>query len=300
MQKGLIFNIQRFSLHDGPGIRTTVFFKGCPLRCAWCQNPEGFDMNSTLFRSGTKCISCRSCEENCPEGALVLKPSGIVIDRAKCKLCFTCAEVCPVEAIQVVGQEITVQDLLAEVLKDRIIFEESGGGVTISGGEPLMQPDFLIALLKALNNENVHTAIETSGCAPWDILESSVVWTDLVYYDLKLLDEEKSKTYLGASGSLIIDNLRNLIKKGANVRVRMPYIPSVNDDPDNLKQVSNFLKSLGVSELELIPYHNLGIEKYSGLDLNSYRFHIEVPASEQLAVAKNILENNGLTIISEV
>jgi len=205
-----------------------------------------------------------------------------------------------VEAIQVVGQEITVQELLAEVLKDRIIFEESGGGVTISGGEPLMQPDFLIALLKALNNENVHTAIETSGCAPWEILETSVVWTDLVYYDLKLLDEEKSKTYLGASNTLIIDNLRNLIIKGANVRVRMPYIPSVNDDPDNLKQVSHFLKSLGVTELELLPYHKLGTEKYSGLDLYSHRIHIEVPASKQLAVAKTILENNGLTIISEV
>lgn len=299
MKKGLIFNIQRFSLHDGPGIRTTVFFKGCPLHCQWCQNPEGISQSPVLFCYPNKCLGCRSCLEQCMEEAITIEKTGPVIDRNRCRLCLKCVIVCPVEAIQVAGKEITASELLKEIRKDRFVFEESGGGATFSGGEPLMQAEFIIELLKELKKENIHTVIETSGFAPWPVLEAVAEMTDLILYDLKLIDPVKSIKYTGVSSSVILSNLKQLIESGSQVQVRMPIVPSVNDDQSNLQEVAIILKECGVSELELIPYHILGMAKYTNLNLEYRQAGIAVPSVDQVSGIAVYMEQNGLKIISE-
>ena len=281
METGTIYNIQRFSLHDGPGIRTTVFFKGCPLHCQWCQNPEGLTIETVLFSYQNKCLGCGACLAQCPSAAISIRESGPVIDRDRCNLCLKCVDVCPVEAIQAAGREISVANLTQEILKDLIVFEESCGGVTISGGEPLMQPEFLIALLKALKYLNLHTTIETSGYAPWPVIEAVSEWTDLFLYDLKLIETGQSKIYTGVSSNLILNNLIKLLKKGPTVLVRMPLIPSVNDDEKSIRLTADFLNNCGVRTLELIPYHNLGITKYTSLGLKYYSAKIEIPSPQR-------------------
>ena len=299
-EKGFIFNIQRFSLHDGPGIRTTVFFKGCPLRCMWCQNPEGISLNKTLFCNSNKCLDCRSCEKVCPEHAVSFSEFGPLINRDRCTLCLECVEACPVETLEAAGREISVPELVGDILKDRVIFEESGGGATFSGGEPLFQPEFLVALLKALKNLDIHTTVETSGYSPWTVLEETAAWTDLFLYDLKLVDEEKSKHYTGTTNTLILDNLKALAEKGSNIQVRMPLIPSINDDYVNLQQTAAVLIKAGIDELDLIPYHKLGTAKYANLGLDYKLPHIKEPSTDQCFQAKSILKRYGIAAKSEV
>ncbi|MBW6462590.1 MAG: glycyl-radical enzyme activating protein [Firmicutes bacterium] len=300
MNKGIIFNIQRFSLHDGPGIRTTIFFKGCPLSCPWCQNPEGMRPEKDLFRHSARCIACRFCVEHCPEKAVELTENGPVINRDLCSLCLICAENCPVEAFEKAGREITVGELVNEIIKDRIIFEESGGGATFSGGEPLMQSGFLISVLKALKNEGIHTAIETSGYASWESFRDTLPYTDLYLFDLKIVDPGKCKEFLGVNIEPILENLNKLAKNNADILVRIPVIPSVNDDLRNLNLVVKTLNSAGIDSLELIPYHKLGSAKYSNLDLNYSMHNIEPPGPDQLDRITKLLEASGIIIHSEV
>jgi len=300
LAKGIIFNVQRFSLHDGPGIRTTVFLKGCPLTCRWCQNPEGICRETVLFRYENKCIICGSCVKSCPEEAFIISNGVPQIDRSRCSLCLNCVNICPVEAIQAAGRIIDVKSLVKEVLKDRIIFEESGGGVTVSGGEPFSQPVFLLSFLKALKNENVHTVIETSGFAPWHDIEAVLKWTDLILYDLKLIDREKSKIYTGTDSRLMLENLKMLLKNDHNVRIRMPLVPTVNDDRESLKLAADFLLGCGANELEIIPYHNLGTSKYVHLDMKREDGSFNVPTAAHLSDCRSTLEGYGISIISEV
>ena len=299
MHNGLIFNIQRFSIHDGPGIRTTIFFKGCPLSCRWCQNPEGISLEPDLFCYDHKCLGCRSCIAECTKKAISFRKSGPVIDRERCNLCLKCAFVCPSGALKAAGIEATVPELVKEILKDRIIFEESGGGATISGGEPLMQPEFLIDLLKALNKENIHTVIETSGYAPWTVLEKVSKYTDLILYDLKIIDPVASMRFTGVSSVVMLDNLKRLIKNGRNVQVRMPIIPSLNDSELSLNLAATCLKEYGIEELELIPYHNFGTSKYNNLGLDYLPGEIRVHSPEQIAEVRSALENRGIKTNSE-
>jgi pyruvate formate lyase activating enzyme len=298
--EGLIFNIQRFSLHDGPGIRTTVFFKGCPLGCLWCQNPEGISAEKVIFRHADRCIGCGDCVAICPEGALQMSDPVPVLDRLKCSLCMKCIEVCPTGALEAAGKMISVKSLVEEVLKDRIVFEESGGGVTVSGGEPLMQPEFLTELLKALKLENIHTAVETSGFASWKSFESVLDYTDLFIYDLKLVDAELCKKYLGVNGDKIITNLDRLNKCGAKIMVRMPIIPTVNDTSICLHQAADHLKKIGITELELLPYHKLGSAKYEKLGLEYTLKSIEQPDFDTMGKVKSLLEAAGISTASEV
>lgn len=299
-KKGLIFNIQRFSLHDGPGIRTTIFFKGCPLNCLWCQNPEGLSSKKELFQYSGKCIGCSSCLEICPEGAISFSDSEPSIDRSICKLCMTCADNCPTGALEAIGTEMTVKEITDEVFKDRVIFEESGGGVTLSGGEPLLQLGFVIELLKAMKELDINTAVETSGYVSMEALKKVSPWTDLFLYDLKLLDPEKSKEYTGISSKPVIDNFKYLAQNGSQLIVRMPLIPGVNDHRDHLRLMADILNEIGINELELIPYHNLGVHKYRGLNMDYQLQELEAPSKNQMAAVREAFLSEGISTTSEV
>jgi len=279
--QGRIFNIQRFSVHDGPGIRTTVFLKGCPLRCVWCHNPESIRGEVELTRIESRCIHCGQCIEACPTGRLAALDAGAVDEAPECALCGTCAAVCPAEARQIVGRSMTVEELLAEILRDRLFFDDSGGGVTFSGGEPLSQPDFLAAVLEACKAEGVRTAVDTSGfCRREDLLRVAP-WTDLFLFDLKQMDDGRHRELTGVSNRRILENLAALADAVAasgsvsaetrgggedRIRIRVPVIPGKNDDPENLAAVARFVASLpGVRRVDLLPYHPHGLGKLERL-----------------------------------
>ncbi len=299
MRKGIVFNIQRYSLHDGPGIRTTIFFKGCPLSCWWCQNPESINPHAEVMRQPERCLGCSSCLDTCPEGAVRIGEAGPVIERSLCSRCLKCALVCPADALEAVGREYTTQELVKEALKDRFIFDNSGGGISFSGGEPLLQPEFLQEVLKALKKEGVHTVIDTSGCAPWKVLEQLAVHTDLFLYDIKLIDDLESRKYTGTSSYMAINNLKILTERGFPVQVRMPVIPSITDHLDNIDAIVKVLKECGLGKLELIPYHNYGTAKYNKLDLEYRPGTLEIPAAEELSKIKARFEKQGIKIINE-
>ncbi|MDW7738442.1 MAG: glycyl-radical enzyme activating protein [Bacillota bacterium] len=301
MIKGTIFNVQRFSLYDGPGIRTTVFFKGCPLSCWWCHNPEGIGGEAKLVVETRSCIGCASCVTICPEGALSLNDQNMaVIDYNRCNLCRKCLEVCPTGALELIGREVTVDELVDELLKDRIIFEESGGGVTLSGGEPLQQDEFIINLLKALKKEQIHTVVDTSGCAPWETIEEVAKWTDLFLYDLKLVDRDKSMKYTGVTGDNIRLNLQKMNSKGINILIRVPLIPTVNDDPESLRLLGEFLRECGITDLELLSYHKHGIHKKKKLGEKYQLADVVPPVVKEIKKIVSILSQYGLNVIYKV
>lgn len=247
-QTGTVFNIQRFSIHDGPGIRTTVFLKGCPLRCDWCHNPEGIDPEPHIATFRDRCTDCGFCREIC--------------DGKNCISCGKCVSVCPSGARKRIGERITVDEVMKIVRKDRIYFDESGGGATFSGGEPLYQPEFLLDMLKSCRREDIHTAVETSGFAPWTVLETICPFVDLFLYDIKSMDDEVHRRHTGRSHGLILDNLRKLGKLHGNIIVRMPIIPGVNDSSEQRGGVGEFARTIeGVRDVQELPYHELGRHK---------------------------------------
>jgi len=213
--QGIIFDIKRYAIHDGPGIRTTIFLKGCSLRCQWCQNPEGQESNPEIILRSSRCATeCSECVSVCPQEAVSKDGNSIEIDKAKCDLCAKCEEVCVYEALEVVGREVAVQEVMEEVEKDKIFFDESGGGITFSGGEPLMQVDFLEPLIKEIKKKNIHVTLDTSGYVSFEDLERISDKVDLFLYDLKIMNDAKHKKYTGVSNKLILENLRNLQNKG--------------------------------------------------------------------------------------
>ncbi len=260
---GRVFDIKRFALHDGPGIRTTVFFKGCPLSCQWCHNPEGIGFDRELMLRSGRCAKCYDCLDACPPGALSKGSAGeIVVDRSKCDLCGRCAEACLSEALEIVGRDVSVPELLAEVEKDRVFYDQSGGGVTFSGGEPLLQPEFLAEALAALRARGLRTAVDTSGFAPPAVLERIASLTDLVLFDLKVLDGAKHLETTGVGNALILENLRRLAGGPTPVWIRIPFIPGVNDDEAAIGRTAEFLASLGsIRRVHVLPYHRGGVAK---------------------------------------
>jgi pyruvate formate lyase activating enzyme len=264
--QGLIFDIQRYSIHDGPGIRTLVFLKGCPLRCLWCSNPEGQGKKPELAVRRSRCIGCGVCRDVCPSGAIHLQGSLIEINRKKCTLCGECSKVCPAEALSIIGRWMTVEQVFEEAERDRVFYETSRGGITVSGGEPFAQPGFTKEFLKACKARGMATAIETAGHAPWHSIEAVIRHTDLIFYDIKHLNSLRHRQLTGVSNRLILANVGKLAGLGLRIVVRYPVIPGFNDDPEEMDALFRFTKTLaGVQRIELLPYHRLGDSKYKML-----------------------------------
>lgn len=261
MESGIIFDVQNLSLHDGPGLRTTVFFKGCPLRCLWCSNPESQNPNKEIMFYDEKCVKCGACEKVCPTGATV--------SRSKCIGCGRCVDVCLHGARVMAGRTVSSQDVVDEVLKDKIFYDNSGGGVTFSGGEVLMQPQFLIEILKLLKNENIHTIIDTTAYCDPEIFKEVIKYVDLVYVDIKCIENDLHKKLTGVSNDWILKNIKIMDDFGCKFDIRMPIIPGYNDDEDLIAKTIEFIKQLrSHPKIWLLPFHAYGKAKYSRIGLN--------------------------------
>ena len=263
---GMIFDIKRYAIHDGPGIRTTVFMKGCPLNCRWCHNPEGRAREPEFMWRKERCIACGECQSVCPTGAISLSEGFLNVDQSKCDLCRACVKACTSQALELIGEEMTVAQIMEEVEKDAVFYDESGGGVTLSGGEPLMQPDFSRDILKSCKELKIHTTLDTCGYVQSDLFLKISEHVDLILYDLKVVDDEKHKTYTGVSNTLILENLKKLSRNGGNLIVRFPLVPGVNDTEKDVRELGEWVSSLkGVQEMSILPYHRAGTEKMKRL-----------------------------------
>ena len=296
MTKGIIFNIQRYSIHDGPGIRTTVFLKGCPLNCWWCQNPESQLSGQEMVFWEDRCIGCGVCSLNCPSGAIQMENKKPVTDKNKCNLCGECSRICPTQAREMIGEKLTAEEIIKEVEKDLVFYEESGGGVTFSGGEPLGQPEFLESLLICCQKKKIHTAVDTSGYISWEILNKIHSKVNLFLYDLKIMNSKRHKKYTGVSNELILENLKKLSSVHNNIFVRFPVIPGINDDYQNIKEMGEFLSSLKVTQVNLLPYHYIGVDKYKRLGKTYKLVTTQPPSEEKLSEVSAILRKFNLNV----
>ena len=269
MTSGLIFNIQQFSTEDGPGIRTTVFLKGCPLRCPWCHNPEGLRPGPDLMWYDVRCIGARDCLSACPEKALSLTSEGMRIDRERCTLCGLCEKACPAAALEMIGRPFTPDELMDELLKDRVFYETSGGGVTFSGGEPMLQGEFLLQVMRLCKQAGVHVALDTGGAVSWERFEPVLPWVDLVLFDLKIMDPERHQQATGLANTIILENAGRIAAAGKPMWVRTPIIPGFTADAENIRAVGGFIRQAlpTVQRWDLLAYTNLGKPKYHRLDL---------------------------------
>jgi pyruvate formate lyase activating enzyme len=298
MKKGIIFDVKRYAIHDGPGIRTTVFLKGCPLQCQWCQNPEGIESRPEILLRSKRCAEdCSACVSACPQGAISKNGSSVEFNTERCDFCRKCEDVCVYDALEVVGREVTVHEALEEIERDRVFFEESGGGITFSGGEPLMQLDFVQALLTKVKERNIHTTLDTSGYIDFADLERINDQVDLFLYDIKIIDNEKHKKYTGVSNTIILENLQKLSKKGASVTVRIPLIPGINDDAQNVELFVEYMKTLkNIKHINILPYHKGGCEKYKNLRKEDSLKTFQPPTNDRIDEIKQLLVESGFSV----
>jgi len=295
---GLIFDIKRYAIHDGPGIRTTVFLKGCPLKCWWCHNPEGISSRPVLMFFEYQCMSCKTCARVCPIGAITFENSTHHINRQICNNCGICSSACPTGALKLIGREITIEELMEEVEKDILLYDNSGGGVTFSGGEPLFQHQFLIEALKECKKRGIRTVLDTSGYAPKDVFLSVMDYVDVLLYDLKLAKNEEHIIYTGVSNVLIKNNLHMLSDRGRgkDVILRFPIIPGITDTEENIDGLVEFVSLLkGIHKIDLLPFHDVS-EKYNRLDIEYKMPPREAPSQEKLKHIKERFEDIGIYV----
>jgi pyruvate formate lyase activating enzyme len=290
VETGRVFNVQRFSLHDGPGIRTTVFLKGCPARCLWCHNPESQAPGPEVIRVETRCISCGRCQEVCAHGA---PPPGSGL----CTACGACVEVCPTAARERVGHEISAREVMNEVLRDRLFFERSGGGVTFSGGEPLAQWGFLSALLTLARGHGLHTAVDTCGFAGRQALLTLAPLVDLFLFDVKLLDDRRHRELTGLPTMPILENLRALAEVHSSVWIRVPVVPGHTDDEGDVAAIATFVEQLpGVHPVSLLPYHATGGAKARRLGRPAPLATLASPPPERMEALAGLFRERGLAV----
>lgn len=290
----IITDIQKCSQHDGPGIRTMAFFKGCPLRCKWCQNPETWDPNPELMYCPVLCIKCGSCVAECPNDALRLTEGGLKIDRAKCTRCGKCSQKCYIKALKLAGTVMTVDELYEKLIDDEVFYKMSGGGVTLSGGECTMYPEYIIKLLAKLQERGIHTAIETCAYRPWEIFSRILKHVDLVLFDIKVPFEERSKEYVGYSNKVIIENLAKTRQIGKEVILRFPMVPGVNDNEASLKEIVRIANECNAMRINILPFHQMGASKWEEIGRPYSLAKLEPPTDDDIRRAVKIFENGGL------
>lgn len=295
-ENGLIFNIQKFSVHDGPGIRTTVFMKGCPLQCLWCSNPESQSFLPELLIRDINCRGCGACVSVCPQKAIhITKKTGRIIDRQKCDSCLICVQSCLYGSLNLCGQYRTVKEVLDEVLQDKIFYKNSDGGVTLSGGEPLSQSKFVSGLLAECKKEGVHTALETSGHGLWKEMEQVLKFVDLVLFDIKHLDSAKHQNTTGIENHIILENLQKAACTN-NIWLRIPLIAGYNDFPEHIKKVAALGKEINVQKISLLPYHEGGKSKCEQLGMRYDFADGKTPDGKHINKLKRIIEKAGLAV----
>jgi len=294
--QGSIFLIQGFSTNDGPGIRTTVFTKGCPLKCLWCHNPESANSFPELMIHDDRCIGCRKCLEVCLVKAISFHPEkGRRVNRKRCNLCLECVSVCPAKSLTAVGEIMTVEQVMAEIKKDELFIHRSGGGVTISGGEPLMQGPFVLELFKACQARGLHTALDTSGYAPWSVLEEILDYVNLVLFDIKHMDPKAHTQATGVSNALPLSNLR-CIPRNIKIWLRLPLIPGYNDSWENLDKVIELSQEKGAEKISLLPFNRYGDGKYLNLGRKIPLPGIELFSQKKIEEVRSYLERSGATV----
>jgi pyruvate formate lyase activating enzyme len=297
--QGIVFEIQRFSIHDGPGIRTTVFMKGCPLSCLWCHNPEGQSSQQQLSYLPQKCIACGNCVQACPHGAHQMVDGVHQFDRSLCQLCGDCTKECWSQALEMVGRPVTVAEVLTEVLRDLPFYQNSGGGLTLSGGEPLAKLEFTRGLLESGKRAGLNTAVETCGFARFSAFTQVMPWVDLFLYDIKDMDNARHLEFTGKPNTIILSNLKQLHDSGARILLRLPMIPGYNDRPDHFTGLAELVKSLpNLVGVEVMPYHRLGNSKHERFGLPQ-TMPAEIPAADQVTLAgwlKSLAELGVVTL----
>lgn len=294
-KEGLIFNIQRFSVHDGPGIRTTVFMKGCPLKCLWCSNPESQDPFPNLMARDINCQACGACALACDRDAITVDDQGRHIDREKCDNCLTCVSACSYDSLLSCGRYMGVEEVLAEVVRDSDFYANSGGGVTISGGEPLSQPEFVTGLLASCKEEGLHTTLDTTGYAAWEIMEQVLTLVDLILFDVKHLDPEQHRNATGVDNRIIMENLKRASQR-VLTWIRVPLIAGFNDLEEQIRELARLAKSLGVEKISLLPYHEGGMSKSRQMGTEYCLRNAHAPASDHISRLKEIGEGEGVPV----
>ncbi len=296
MANSLIFDIKRYAINDGPGIRVVVFFKGCNLHCAWCHNPESISADIEKMYSPAKCIRCGSCVDACPEDAITLTTDGIITDPDLCKSCGKCAEVCPTRAIEMSGKEMTVSEIMDNIEKERVFFDQSGGGVTFSGGEPLIHTEMLIELLEECGKRGIHRAVDTAGNVNTGTILKVAKHTDLFLYDLKLMDPVLHRKWTNSGNERILYNLKAIAGAGSNIIIRIPLIGGVNDTDENIEHTARYISELAgdKKEVHLLPYHNIAMNKYMKLGKAEDFASLHEPDKKTLANAIAIFKKSGI------
>ena len=292
-------DIKKFAVHDGPGIRTTLFFKGCPLKCKWCHNPESISFERQLSYLPNKCIGCGECVAVCPAAAHEIGDNGHIFIRSSCEGCGKCEEVCLGDALKLYGKEITLDEAYDILMEDKSFYETSGGGVTVSGGEPMMQADFVAALFKKLCENGVHTALDTCGYVKYSEYEKVIPYTKMFLYDLKHIDSKKHEEAVGKPNELILENLLKLDKTGIDIEIRIPFVPGGNTDEETVRGMGEFLSQCKhITRVKVLPYHSLAGSKYESLDMENTLPKVESPSDELLDWAADIISSYGVKAIS--